>query len=684
MLKSRWACTLLCMLGLSQGLAATPESAALRFTAFESAMDAIANDPALADDAARLAALRQLDEREDADLPAHQALVGLYRCYLHQVLKDGELDAHLRQLQRAARQSADADLLASAAYCEQYAAQAAGDDGRRREATFRAWRYVRSAQSATLRYWISIDYSDVAITLGRSDEAAEAAQTALDVARANGALQREIFSLGNLALAQSDLGFHEHAIRNNRQALVLAGDHNRYLYLQLNRGYILMNANQLEEARQLYEQIVARARTENDIPARLAAQINLAEIHARLGDQQKTLDLTASVIAEARATGDEESLAYAQTFRAFALLQTAGYDAANAEFSAAQKWFRQNAMEQNFSNNLRYWAEALARAGEHRHAFDAQSEHLQLAEKLRTETRERNLLLLKSSFDTEQKDRELASLAQTNRLQSLELDNQNLQRQRWIAIGGGATALLLAAVMVILHLRDAQRRLQLHAEKLDYQSSHDVLTGAWNRRYIDQFMAAQPLAQVANGALAEAPAGDGTALLLIIDIDHFKQINDRHGHPAGDAVLKTISNRLLQHVRESDRVARWGGEEFLIYLQHVQRHAIADVIARILDCISEASVSFEHLHINVTASVGFAPLDVCRDKRWSWTRVLALADQALYIAKREGRHRACGLDQLTIELDETLTLASAEEDGLLTLQRIPGKPPASAPLARQA
>lgn len=175
--------------------------------------------------------------------------------------------------------------------------------------------------------------------------------------------------------------------------------------------------------------------------------------------------------------------------------------------------------------------------------------------------------------------------------------------------------------------------------RLEHASLTDPLTGLGNRRHFALEMPAE-----CARALRRCEAGDHeTALgLLLIDCDHFKRINDVHGHAVGDAVLVEIAARLRQQARDGDVLLRWGGEEFLLVLRDADRRGLAAAAQRVLNCIAERPFVFAVEPLAVTCSIGVCayPFDVAAPAAASLEDCLRLADAALYQAKREGRERA--------------------------------------------
>ncbi len=179
-------------------------------------------------------------------------------------------------------------------------------------------------------------------------------------------------------------------------------------------------------------------------------------------------------------------------------------------------------------------------------------------------------------------------------------------------------------------------------------SSRDALTGLANRRHFEMVLGRE----IDRVARAGEPA-----LLLIVDIDHFKQVNDQHGHNAGDEVLKSVSQALVDCVRPMDTVARIGGEEFGIVLPNCSPAFGPTVAARVRSCVERRQVKIGlSQEVGVTVSLGgaFAPQWVRSSVRL-W---LERADLQLYNAKAAGRNRAAFEPA-------AVSMVSAEEKGLL-------------------
>lgn len=158
----------------------------------------------------------------------------------------------------------------------------------------------------------------------------------------------------------------------------------------------------------------------------------------------------------------------------------------------------------------------------------------------------------------------------------------------------------------------------------------DPLTSINNRRFFDQRIEEE---------VTLAHRNKTPLSCLFIDLDHFKNINDNHGHQAGDIVLKEVANVLADAMRTSDVLARYGGEEFVILLANTERNAAYEIAERIRKKVEESSFNVaENKHLSVTMSIGLAVLD--QDSTVKTTKqLLSAADHAVYAAKVSGRNR---------------------------------------------
>ena len=174
---------------------------------------------------------------------------------------------------------------------------------------------------------------------------------------------------------------------------------------------------------------------------------------------------------------------------------------------------------------------------------------------------------------------------------------------------------------------DMVRQLKQSRARLELLSTIDSLTQLSNRKaFMEDFSA----------ALLRYQRHPRPFSLLMIDIDHFKVINDRHGHLAGDAVLRHVASLLQEQTRQVDSVGRYGGEEFLVLLDETDGKSALVVAERIRTSIAGSYVDYQGLRMQVTASIGVAEIAGLDETR---EQLIDRADKAMYLAKQQGRNR---------------------------------------------
>ena len=178
-----------------------------------------------------------------------------------------------------------------------------------------------------------------------------------------------------------------------------------------------------------------------------------------------------------------------------------------------------------------------------------------------------------------------------------------------------------------LMLRAYAKQLEGMNVELERLATTDSLTGLANRRAFRERMTQE---------LRRLDRYGGEACLMMMDLDHFKTVNDSYGHDAGDAVLREVSQRIASQLRETDTFGRLGGEEFAVLAAGIPVAQGAMVAERVLNIVREAPVVWNGLEIAVTTSIGMTPL---RAGDGSIDAALARADQALYASKNAGRDR---------------------------------------------
>jgi two-component system cell cycle response regulator len=211
---------------------------------------------------------------------------------------------------------------------------------------------------------------------------------------------------------------------------------------------------------------------------------------------------------------------------------------------------------------------------------------------------------------------------------------------------GEALALAVARASEKWQLRDDNARLMRELRQL---SLTDGLTTLGNRRAFDEALRQE---------VARAQRNGGDLTLVMIDIDHFKRINDTLGHPAGDEILVSFAQRLLAVARSSDRVFRYGGEEFALLLGDTDVVGAVALAQRALAAVADSPMTAGHRSWRLTCSAGLAEL-ASSDR--SHDALLKRADAALYDAKRQGRNRVIVASRPPVRLDRPKVVGLAGE-----------------------
>jgi len=185
---------------------------------------------------------------------------------------------------------------------------------------------------------------------------------------------------------------------------------------------------------------------------------------------------------------------------------------------------------------------------------------------------------------------------------------------------------LRARLQVGQRILDLQRELIATREELRLQATHDALTGIWNRRAVLNLL---------DQEIERSKRSLKIIGVLMLDIDHFKKVNDTYGHQIGDEVLREVANRVRANLRAYDLVGRYGGEEFLVVTTDCPKDEIKEAADRIRQAICSTPILTASLAISVSSSIGVSVIEAGGSSQES----LIAADQALYMAKNGGRNR---------------------------------------------
>ncbi len=205
----------------------------------------------------------------------------------------------------------------------------------------------------------------------------------------------------------------------------------------------------------------------------------------------------------------------------------------------------------------------------------------------------------------------------------------------------GGLLLFLLSFRYVQFLEQRLSRMRQQRDDFQREAMHDGLTGLLNRR---EFL------NLAERFFVRHRTDGQSFAILMADIDHFKGVNDTHGHPVGDIVLREVAAVLAAHVRPGDFLGRYGGEEFCVLLPETELDGAAVVAERVRQAVQARGVATPDGAVHVTVSIGVAVWPTCGA---TVLDVVGAADQALYVAKNAGRNRSHAFDRSGVSLRES-------------------------------
>jgi diguanylate cyclase (GGDEF)-like protein len=385
-----------------------------------------------------------------------------------------------------------------------------------------------------------------------------------------------------------------------------------------NLGRAYENLHEWEEARRSFTESLALSRQLGYPRGEAYALRGLAAVANASGDPKGALDTLARAEDLQRQTPDARLRAQIQLARGIAFHKLNRLPESIAALEDALGVFRQADAMGELNVTYSELADVYAESGTWRAAYDRRTLAKETSDRLLKNQLDQRFATLKVEFDTAAKEKENAVLLHEN-----EINQQALIQGRRVRHLQAAVILLSVTLAVVLAtLAMHQRRSAL---RMRYLAHTDELTTVPNRRSVLSRLA--PLLRDPN---------EGSCAILIIDIDHFKRINDQHGHPTGDEVLKVVANTVRGAVTEPCFFGRLGGEEFLIVLPRTDIQGAQAIAERFREAIMSIETSrwFADKRA-ITASIGCAASAPGADTPGT---MLKRADLALYAAKRSGRN----------------------------------------------
>jgi diguanylate cyclase (GGDEF)-like protein len=484
------------------------------------------------------------------------------------------------------------------------------------------------------------------------------ARYALELAQAGQDDYLTAMSMGSLAQLSQALDQPEQARRWLSQALQLAqGDAVTMTNVKGYESAVAWLRKDPVAQMQALEEGIGFA-TQADAIQRLAMlQSNLVDAYLRQNQPAKAMAMAQRALPAILTSGERRLERTLRHNLSVAFIQLGQFEQARREMARVET-LRNGQQDQGIRvAELREQGEAWAAAGQAKEALAVYHEERRLTAEVHGRNRTASLLQLKVKYDSERKQRDLDLLTLDNSLKDRQLANADLTRQVGLAVAALLGLGLLLGGLMVRRVRAANQRLKVNEVLLRAQSERDPLTDLANRRHFMTVMEQQG-----------QPYFNGS--LLLVDIDHFKHVNDAHGHAAGDLVICEVARRISQAVRAEDLVVRWGGEEFLVFAPAVSPTQLTLLAERILSSVGAEPVSSSQL-LRVTVSVGFAHFPLApAELPLHWQQAVNWADMALYMAKARGRNRAMGIATVDANDSDALLQIEVDFDAACSAERV--------------
>lgn len=446
-----------------------------------------------------------------------------------------------------------------------------------------------------------------------------------------GAQAIALLTIGNIQ--SMELGNVEGALAYFQQVRDLVPAGNR---IQLDGTYSLAYAlillERFDEARPLLEQVLTEATRSGDRTLVLRVRSHLAEIQRVGGDLEGASAAFEALYREQHAIGDPAGEAVTRLRLARVRLQTGALDDARAH--AGDALLKSGGFEMETMEALQLLAAIHEASGDPAAALPLLRREREMAAARTQRQNLARMAVLQSSLED-------ATRARRGEQQRTELAQANRRRDlAWAAVA----ALILLGAVVGLYQHRTHKRLR-------HLSATDPLTGLLNRREMLRRLAALP-----------PPADGQRTVLLLVDVDHFKSINTRHGHAEGDTVLAAISTWLTEACDSGDLVARWGGEEFLLARPAADLEGAARFAEHVRAGVRDGSITVsDGQRASVTVSIGAAPLPFFPQGQRDLPASIRIADSAMRAIKASGRDGWAVLWGHATDTTDA-TLASIEHD----------------------
>ncbi|MBD8529813.1 MULTISPECIES: diguanylate cyclase [unclassified Massilia] len=515
-----------------------------------------------------------------------------------------------------------------------------------------AERLALTTDDVELRVRVGVSSAESYAEDGNFFLALEKTQAVLTYARQHGGPVHLVMVLNSLARLYGQTREHDKGFEALAEATEAAGKTNspgRMATLKATEYGLAVDTGQMPRALKAQTMALELQRQIGAQSLVVRSLVNLADCYLKMGDYRNAKSYSVQAIAAAGKINDEVALATARVNLGQAFLSTGNLTEGKRSFEAGLASYEKSGDKPELQTVLAEYGEALERAGDYAGAVQAYHRERTLSNELFERRRQKAMLELQEKYDADKKQRQIVLLERENEIKSVEIDNRRLQQRVWWLLAAVFALASLVVALLYRKVRHANAQLFLKNQELKQQSARDPLTNLYNRRHFQEFMRGDRMLERMGDQRGAGTTGEEmVSALFLLDVDHFKHINDTWGHSVGDAVLIRIAESLREILRETDMIVRWGGEEFLAFLPSIPKSGLDDVARRLLNGIGDTSIACQGTTLSVNVSIGFAPYPLApAGQPLPWERAVNLVDMALYMAKGHGRNRAYGVRGFT-------------------------------------
>jgi len=586
------------------------------------------------DPAAALQSLRELEKEPDTKSARHRHIRYLKGRALFQLERYAEAEKILGPLmeEMTADSGADPLLLSRAALALGKTLNRLSRPAEGEAALTVAQRHLSPDAPPELRGEVMIELARNSIYQGKPVNAADWATRALEWAAPHGLSEHAVQGRYLLAYAYRNQNRNEEARRHFRQVREEAARSGnlRYQVLAMNElGNLLVAEERMDAALAMKQRALDLALHSGDPYLKYVCRHDIGHAYISAGRFPEALEIFREVLGSETARVNHRARAMVQNNIGYVLSQLNRPEEAREFILRALQTARERQLGEVEVPILEELIRQLEETGRTAEALVRQKELTALQQQIAERELERKITEVRDRHRLLDQETEIRILRQEKEIRGLQLDRQRIVL---FSVVGLAVFLALMAVFALAGYRakrQANHRLEDLNRRLDDLSRTDPLTGLSNRRDLLEKL-----------RLLKARADRGTAALslLMIDLDHFKGVNDRRGHATGDQVLQRVAKVLRQRIRAQDLLARWGGEEFLVALADTDLKGARQAAEQFRAAVEAANFSSGAAGIPVTVTVGVSRYR----KGEELTAAITRADDLLYAGKKKGRNRVEG------------------------------------------